>query len=483
MSRTPTGSGEFGSSTLALGDRGITQSRRDQTAARHTREWRLLLVGCVVVAAVSLLTPSEPTYDPWAWIIWGREITEGALNTVDGPSWKPLPVLFTTPFALFGDDLAPNLWLIVARAGGLLAVVMSYRLGSRLAGRWAGVIAAVALLLADEFIRNFLRGNSEGLLVALCLWAVERHLDGHRRDAFLLGFGAALLRPEVWPFFGLYGLWLAWREPGRRVLVIGCFAATGVLWFVPEWIGSGNPLRAAARARDPNPDSAAFAAIPFVEVFVRSAAVLAVPALAGAVVALVQAWRTRSRPESRVALAFGATAALLMIAVAAMTQGGFAGNLRYVALPAALVCVLAGAGWVGLVRGARDRWGRGGAAWTVAALVAACLPLSLGHIIDLGHSMSGVRDEANSYGALPQAIARAGGRDAVLACGGIYTGPFQVQALAWYMHVHGTQVIIPPEIRPPGTVIAARGTPLARDRRFAPVGHVNAWSVRRTCHP
>ena len=32
-----------------------------------------------------------------------------------------------------------------------------------------------------------------------------------------------------------------------------------------------------------------------------------------------------------------------------MTQAGFAGNLRYVALPAALVCVLAGAGWVWLV--------------------------------------------------------------------------------------------------------------------------------------
>jgi hypothetical protein len=482
MSRTGTGSGEFGSSTLALGERPLTQARRDRVAARRTREWRLLLVGCVAVAAVSLLTPSEPTYDPWAWIIWGREITEGALNTVDGPSWKPLPVLFTTPFALFGDDVAPNLWLVVARAGGLLAVVMAYRLGSRLAGRWAGVIAAVSLLLADDFIRNFLRGNSEGLLVALCLWAVERHLDGHRRDAFLLGFGAALLRPEVWPFFGLYGLWLAWRDPRLRVLVLGCFAATGVLWFLPEWIGSGNPLRAAERARNPNPDSAAFADVPFIEVFVRSGAVLAIPVLAGAVVALVEAWRHRSKAESRVALAFGATAAVLMVAVAAMTQGGFAGNLRYVALPAALVCVLAGAGWVGLVRGARARWGAGGAAAAIVALLAVCVPLSITHITDLGTTAEGVRAEADSYGALPQAIEKAGGRDAMLACGGVYTGPFQVQALAWYMHIHGTQVTIPPDIRPPGTIIAARGRPLARDRRFAPVGAVNAWMVRRTCH-
>ena len=42
-----------------------------------------------------------------------------------------------------------------------------------------------------------------------------------------------------------------------------------------------------------------------------------------------------------------------MVVVALMTQAGFAGNLRYVALPAALVCVLAGAGWVGVIRAAR----------------------------------------------------------------------------------------------------------------------------------
>ena len=41
-----------------------------------------------------------------------------------------------------------------------------------------------------------------------CLWAIERHLDGRRRDAFLFGVGAALLRPEVWPFIALYGLYL-----------------------------------------------------------------------------------------------------------------------------------------------------------------------------------------------------------------------------------------------------------------------------------
>ena len=67
-------------------------------------------------------------------------------------------------------------------------------------------------------------------------------------------------------------------------------------------------------------------------------------------------------------------ATILMVAVALMTEAGFAGNLRYVALPAALVCVLAGAGWVAVVRGAARRWGSAGAAAVTALLVAAAAP-------------------------------------------------------------------------------------------------------------
>ena len=108
-----------------------------------------LIAGCLAVAAVSLHFLSAPTYDPWSWIVWGREILHGDLVTLEGPSWKPFPVLFTTPFALFGDDTAPSLWLVVARAGGLLAFAMAYRLGARLAGPWAGAIATVAPFAVD----------------------------------------------------------------------------------------------------------------------------------------------------------------------------------------------------------------------------------------------------------------------------------------------------------------------------------------------
>src|SRR6201991_3072267 len=338
------------------------------------RPWRLLLVGCFALAALSLTLPSVPTYDPWAWIVWGREVAHLDLVTTTGPSWKPLPVIFTTPFSLAGDTGAPLLWLVTARAGGLLAIAMAYRLGSRLAGPFAGAIAAVALILADEFIRNFWRGNSEGILVALCLWAIERHLDGRRRDAFILGVAAALLRPEVWPFIALYGLYLITveRKPKTLALVFGGAPALLLLCFVPEYLGSGDFLRAAARARKPNPDSAAFAAHPFIEVFNRSASVLSPPVYVGGVIATLAAlWAFVKRREDGLLLAMGGIGTVLMIAVAAMTQAGFAGNLRYIALPAALVCVLAGAGWVWLVRTTNARFGTIAAAALTVVIAAA----------------------------------------------------------------------------------------------------------------
>jgi hypothetical protein len=442
-----------------------------------------------------LLTPSEPTYDPWAWIIWGREIMHADLATVTGPSWKPLPVFFTTPFSLFGDAAAPQLWLVVARAGGLLAFAMAFRLAARLAGPVAGGIAAVALVLAAEFIRNFDRGNSEGLLVALCLWALERHLDGRRRDAFLLGLGAALLRPEVWPFIAAYGLWLVWQAwragdhatPGRRalpraeILLVGVGGlALALLWFVPEYIGSGDFLRAAARARQPTPQSAAFADIPFVEVFHRSAGVLSGWVYAGGFVGVLIAARSWRAGRGRgLPLALAAVSTVLMIAVALMTQAGFAGNLRYVALPAALVCVLAGAGWVWLVRGTAARWGRRAGVAVAAAIALAAVPFVWDDVDSLTSSLRQVDQEYELYSGVADVVRKAGGPAKLRSCGQVYTGAFQVPAVAWHLHLHEYEVRIFPFAG--GTAIGPRYLALMRDPRFTPYSGTRLWRVSSTC--
>ena len=463
--------------------------------APPARPWRALILACLGVAGLSLLLPSIPTYDPWAWLIWGREIVHLDLVTTAGPSWKPLPVLFTVPFSLFGDAAAPALWLVVARAGGLLSFAMAYRLAARLAGPVAGVIAALSLVLAQEFIRNFARGYSEGVMVALCLWGLERHLDGRRRDAFLLGAAAALVRPEVWPVIALYGAWLVlsdwWgrrrgrlpaRLPWRTVALV---AATGLvvaaLWFVPEHFGSGNLFRAAARARQANPDNALYAAHPFFEVWRRSALVLAPPVLAGALIALVAAARDwRARRGGGVRLAIGASAFGLMVAVAVMTQAGFAGNLRYVALPAALVCVLAGAGWVELVRGVRARRGRRAAAALVLVLALASAPFEWYAVHYLvARDVRLMRSEADLYGTLRGAIAHAGGAAAVKACGQVFTGPYQTQAVAWYLHLHGDEVSIFPFGR--GTIVGARYSTFSRDPRYERFSETRQWEFASSC--
>ena len=222
----------FAAQSLALRRPASTPSAEGDAAAvaeadagrPPTLAIRWVLLACLALSALTLFFPSTPTYDPWAWLLWGREILHLDLVTDGGPSWKPLPVMFNVPFSIFGVEAAPYLWLWIARAGALLALVMSFRLARRLVGRGAagvvaGVFAAAFLLTTYQYVRDSALGNSEALLAALFLWAFERHLDGRRDHALYLGLGCALLRPEAWPFLGLYGLWLFVKNPELRLRV------------------------------------------------------------------------------------------------------------------------------------------------------------------------------------------------------------------------------------------------------------------------
>lgn len=456
-------------------------------AAPRARPWRAVVAACVALAAVSLLGPWQPTYDPWAWLLWGRQITGGELDTTGGPSWKPLTVLCTTVFSLFGDEAAPRLWLVVARAGGLLALVFAFRVAARVAGPAAGVAAACALLLVDGFASNVLRGNSEGLLVALTLWAVERHADGRRRDAFLLGVTAGLLRPEVWAFVALYGLWLvrdAWAGPARArtVALVALPAVTlPVLWFVPEYLGSGNLLRGASRAREPVPDSPGQADFPFLEVFLNSADAVPYPVAALGVVAVAAALLGRRRDEGqRLVLALAVIATVLMLTVALLAQAGTTGNVRYVTLPAALVCVLGGIGAVELVQALRARLGPRARWAALAGVLAVSVPLLAANAERLDRQLDRAAAEGRLAAELPDVLDRAGGRDGVKRCRPLFTDPFLTQLVAWHLDVRGIEVGINPDL--PGTTIAPRGAP-ADDPRFPRRATTARWAVRATCPP
>jgi predicted peroxiredoxin len=179
---------------------------------------------CLGVAVVSLVLPATLAFDPWAWLVWGRDVTRLELDTAGGPSWKPLPVVATTAFALAGGA-APALWLVVARAGGLLALAGAAVLAARLVDRTtsttrhlgavAGATAAISMAFSSWWLFNTALGNSEGLLAAAALWAAIAHLDGRPRAAlaflvartaageghdvrvFLAGDAVQLARPET----------------------------------------------------------------------------------------------------------------------------------------------------------------------------------------------------------------------------------------------------------------------------------------------
>ncbi len=412
--------------------------------ARAARRSGLLaaLLGCVALAALTLLAPSQPTYDPWAWIVWGREVAHLDLSTTYGPSWKPLPVMFTTVFSLFGSA-APALWVLAARAGALLGVLAAFRVGRRLGGTAAGVAAGAALLVAPWYLRNAALANSEGLQVALALLAVDRHLAGRRRAAFGFAVGLGLLRPEAWPFLGLFGLWLVWRARGRPGVrrdagLVGLgLAALPLLWLAPEQWGSDDLLRAAHRAQQPVSSSPAFSDHPLVSVLDEGVHMLTWPTWAGlALAAGLLVWR---RDRALAVLAAGAGAWTLL--VAAMTANGYSGNQRYLMVPAAvLIVVAAAAAGRALAPVAAGRRAAAGAL-VVAALGALFAAPSLGRVDD---ALRATTYQARLLGALGPLVDRAGGAERLKACGAPFTGPYLVPAVAWQLGVHTSAVALDP---------------------------------------
>jgi hypothetical protein len=215
------------------------------------------------LAALSLLAPSTATYDPWSWIVWGREVVHGDLNTVSGPSWKPLPVVVTAVASLFGSA-APDIWIVVARAGTLAGVAAAFLLARRIAGTAAGVVASVPLLFAPWFFKHGWFANSEGILVLFVFSAILAELDRRRGVAMACWVAAALLRPEAWPFLLVYAGWVAWRSDVRgRLAVLGGLVILPPAWLLPEKWGSGDFWRASSRAQNPDPGSASLTAHPW----------------------------------------------------------------------------------------------------------------------------------------------------------------------------------------------------------------------------
>lgn len=458
-----------------------------------TLVWGLV---AVAVAALSLLVvPFAPAYDPWAWITWGREAAALRLDTSGGPAFKPLTVLVTTPLALTGDA-APDLWLLVARAAGLIAVVLTATLAARLAGpassggghavpAVAATVAVVALLLTPaedaRYLRYVAQGLSEPLCVALVLGAIHRHLGGRIGQALLLGVAAGLVRPEAWPLAAAYVAWTTWSGRLDPRLGVGALAAMPIVWFGGDLLGSGSAVTGADRARqeEVSGTSAFEDALGMV--------VLPVWVLAAGLVARAAA---RRRGDDGVLLVLGAGAAAWAACVWGMAVVlDYAADPRFFLPAAAIVCVLAGIGAArALGAVAATATGRPVRAWLAAgAVVAVSVPLAAGRVDaiatehwDLLEIREGVQSD------LAAVLDRAEASGVFAACGSLSVDGRQTaleapMRAAWELDV--PLVTVSETVRPTGSGVAVvrrdrpRAARMARSVDARLVARERGWDV------
>ena len=387
---------------------------------------------CALLAGASMaVVPGAPGYDAWSWLIWGRELVSSELSTAAGPAFKPLPVAACAILAAFGDA-APSLWVWCARAAALLGVVLAGVLAWQLshASRLAAAGAAAGVAFAGGYLGLAAAGGSEGMLVALALLAVLCARRGSPRAALICGVGCALLRVETWPFLLVVAA-LAWRRRAvdRRLLGLA-LALVPVLWLAPEWLGSGDPLRSAGRARLANPGQPALAESPLLASLLAAAAVPLLPLLAGL------AGLVLGGPHRPAAALLAAAGGIWVALIAAMSEAGFSGEGRYALLGVVMLSV---AGAVGLGQAARRAppVARAGAAALIGSLVVlAALP----HARTLPAERAALSHRARLAAELGSTVKALGGARAVLRCGRPYVGHLRGPLLAWHLGIHKRRV-------------------------------------------
>jgi hypothetical protein len=493
-------------------------------ALNHSRTaspWVWVAV-CIAAAVISWAAlPTVPSYDPFSWLVWGREVVDPHLPFFvgGGPSWKPLPFCFTVIYALFGGA-APALWVLTARVGALLGWVAAWRLGIRLRpGAWgwvAGAIAVGGLLTTQDYGYYFMRGASEPGLVACTLWAADRLLARRWGAAFWLMLVGSLIRPEWWPYTILLAGWLAirggpgWRSARGRALLLGALLLIPLGWFGPPWLGGNDPLLAARNAslynghlgRDPLRAILGRAADDQIWPLLAAASGF----VAGVLAREVRRGRMSERGWTVAALA--AFACVWWLEVIVMTIGlGYPGLERFFLPAAAVVCVLGGVGmattamvagrWVaerlrspgdGAAEPARARGGGpaalvGGA--LVAVMVAGSVFVSRGAVDLLVGSEGQAALAQRTLDGLSRSVAAAGGRGAVLPCARSFAAVNHSAqpALAWDLRVTLERVgsaMTHPGVDFIGPADIATGIPAAIDPSLTHdrvVARTGAWTA------
>ncbi len=197
-----------------------------------------------------------------------------------------------------------------------------------------------------------------------------------------------------------------------------------MLWLVPEWIGSGNPLGAGQKATGEPPWSLSLRDKPWLAALERAHSLIGLALEIGVLAALALAIKDRDRP---ILWLIGAAAAWVGLIVL-MTQLGFSGNSRYFLVPLAIACVVGAAGAGRLVM----------LAPRPAAQAAVAVLILVGAGLYVSPRLERLERQARSVDRLSQlqsdletSVDRAGGPDAVVAGGYPTVNRGFVTRMAW----------------------------------------------------
>jgi hypothetical protein len=154
------------------------------------------------------------------------------------------------------------------------------------------------------------------------------------------------------------------------------------------------------------------------------------------------------------------------------------------------VCVLGGMGTVRVLQGvewlaSRYLGARRARPVLVGAFLAGVLvgsPTIIAKADNTARVRGGLEHEAYLWHDLKGLIDEAGGKEPLLACGGVFSGPFQTQMVAYELGIHGIQVgwkVTPP----PGVTFRTRTVPdgplvtKPTDDRYRLVGTNGKWRL------
>ena len=406
----------------------------------------ILLISTVLV----VWARTRPSYDAYGWMVWGYQTLHLSLDLGGAPSWKPVPFLFTVPFALFGHYQL-WLWMITSTAVALAGPVFGARIAFRLCGgsgrgegsadearalqRFApyaaAFVAGATVLGIEDYLHYILSSQSDPMLVTFLLAALDMGLIGRYRWALVFAVLTGLGRPEVWPFLGLFMLWCWFKVPSMRWMVVAGVVLIAFMWFGIPTITNGRPDVAGQLAKG-SPRQlksnqlrgtiSRFHEMQYLPIWIAAA-------IAVVLAAVRRNWTV---------LALGVGVVAWLIVEIAFAYHGWPALPRYMFEAAGVVAVLAGVavGWL-----LRDvpRIVRGAPVW-VGAVIAAVLVLTM-----IPGAVSRARAEhkdliheharTHQIVLLSRVTNALGGSRHILNCGQPVTDVGYVSSLAWLYHV------------------------------------------------